>query len=142
MQSELDPLERLAMDMLLAGDDPTLKILREQFRVTAVLDRKLTGVGFFVTFSVPPGARRIEGKKLSYLGDVKAEIKGLQHGADFVLHFRDGAIDYLEGCSYDEPWPAGTESCRVAYIDGEERDLATLWTKWAGWENAPGNNSL
>ena len=131
MPIELNSLERRVMDMLLAGEDPTLDVLRDQFRVADVTERELTGVGFFITFLVPPGVPRLKGSKLSHLGDVKAEIRGLQHGADFVLHLCDGAIDYLEGCSFDEPWPANVEEFRVSYIEGDERDLAKLWEKWA-----------
>ena len=64
------------MEMLLAGDDPILEVLREQFRVADVTKRELTGVGFFVTFSVPPGVPFLEWSKLSHLGDVKAEMEG------------------------------------------------------------------
>ena len=75
------------MEMLLAGDDPTLVILREQFHAAHVTKRQLTGVGFFVTFSVPPEVARLEPSKLSYLGNVKAEIEGLQHGGDLYYTF-------------------------------------------------------
>jgi hypothetical protein len=120
------------MEMLLAGDDPTLDVLRKQFRLADVTDRQLTGVGFYVTFSVPSEVQRVEVRKLSHLGDVKAEIEGLQHGAGFVLHLSDGAIRCLEGYSYDEPWPANADTFCVSYIEGDGRDWVTLWKKWAG----------
>ncbi len=117
--------------MLLAGDDPTLRVLRHQYRVSDVGKRELTGVGFYVTFSVAPGAPRLDDGKSLHFGDVKAEIEGLQRGAGFVLHVRDGAVHQLEGYSYDERWPANAKRFRLSYIGGDERDLATLWTKWA-----------
>lgn len=132
MSITLDPLERRVMEMIVAGDDPTLDILREQFQAAHCTDRTLTGVGFFTRFSVPPTIPRVQGRKLSYLGDVKADVHGLQHGAGFVLHLREGAIDYLEGYSYDEPWPETVQHFHVSYIDGNQRDLNTLWEKWAG----------
>lgn len=132
MHIEADALERRVMEMLLAGDDPILSVLREQFQVAHVAERTLTGAGFFVTYLVPPTVPRLEGSTWSYLGHVKADIRGLQHGAGFVLHLRDGAIDYLEGYCYDEPWPTDVDTFSVSYIEDNERDLATLWRKWAG----------
>ncbi|HSU05754.1 MAG TPA: hypothetical protein VLI93_09290, partial [Acetobacteraceae bacterium] len=38
-------------------------------------------------------------------GDIQAMIPGLTFGAGFVLHVRNGAIEFLEGYSYEEPWP-------------------------------------
>jgi hypothetical protein len=131
MAIELDPLERKAMELLLAGDDPTLNVLREQYHVGEVIKRELTGAGFHVAFSVPPAAVRLDARKSLHFGDVKAEIEGLQYGAGFVLHVRDGVIDQLEGYSYDEPWPVNVDSFHLSYIEGNERDLATLWERWA-----------
>jgi len=119
------------MELLLAGDDPTLNVLREQYRVAYVMKRELTGAGFHLAFSVAPAAPRLDARRSLHFGDVKAEIEGLQYGASFVLHVRDGAIDSLEGFSYDEPWPANVHRFRLSYIEGDERDLAALWKKWA-----------
>jgi hypothetical protein len=119
------------MELLLAGDDPTLNVLREQYRVAEVIKRELTGVGFHVAFSVPPAAAHLDVGKSLHFGDVKAEVEGLQYGAGFVLHVCDGAIGQLEGYSYDEPWPVNVDRFHLSYIEGDERDLATLWKKWA-----------
>ena len=117
--------------MLLAGDDPTLKTLREQYHAANVTEHKLSGAGFFLKFSVPPNARRLQAGTLSHLGDVKADIAGLKNGAGFILHLCDGAIHYLEGFSFGEPWPDNVRTFRVSYIDGDDRDLALLWEKWS-----------
>jgi hypothetical protein len=111
-----DQLERKVMEMLLAGDDPTLNVLREQYRVADVTKRELTGVGFFLNFAVPPGAARLAGSGSLHLGDVAAQMEGLQHGAGFILFVREGAIDFLEGFSYDEPWPPSVEGFRLSYV--------------------------
>jgi hypothetical protein len=103
MSIELNALERMTMELLLAGDDPTLNVLREQYRVANVIKRELTGTGFHLAFLVPLAAPRLDAPRSVHFGDVKAEIEQLQYGAGFVLHVRDGAIDSLEGISYDEP---------------------------------------
>lgn len=123
-------MERKVMEMLLAGDDPVLQILREQYRMAEAIEREKTGVGFHVTFTITPGVRRLDDKKSLHFGDVKGDIEGLEFGAGFVLHVRDGAIDQLEGYSYGEPWPVHVESFSISYIEGERRDLNALWTKW------------
>ena len=104
------------MDLLLTGDDPTLKILREQYRLADVIKRELTGVGFFITFAVPSKATRLEGSESIHIGDVEAQTKELQHGAGFVLHIRNGVIECLEGYSYDEPWPVCFEDFHLSYV--------------------------
>ena len=131
-------IEPTVMELLLAGDDPTLTVLRDQFHAANVTGRMLTGVGFFLDFSVPPDVPRLQGQTLAYhLGDVAAEIEGLKHGAGFVLHVRHGEIACLEGFSYGEPWPANVERFRASYIEGDERDHAALWKKWAGLQENP-----
>lgn len=44
------PLEPAVMRLLLAGDDPVLGILREQFHHAKLLSREFTGVGFLHEF--------------------------------------------------------------------------------------------
>ena len=131
MAVELGQLERDVMELLLAGDDPILNVLREQYRLAEVVKREETGAGFYVHFSVDPRATRLDTGKSLHFGDVTAEVEGLNYGAGFVLHVRDGAIECLEGYSYDEPWPAAVAHCRVSYVEGERRNLTALWAKWA-----------
>ena len=112
------------MRMLLDGEEPALQILARQFACSKVKTREFSGAGFFTTFKIPSQAPRLAGNKSFDFGDVVAECEGLQHGAGFVLHVRDGAIDYLEGYSYDEPWMAESGWFRVAYTMGGSKICA------------------
>jgi hypothetical protein len=47
------------------------------------------------------------------IGDVGAEIAGLQLGAGFLLFIRDGVVSFLEGFTYDESWPERTDEFRI-----------------------------
>ncbi len=144
MVIEPTPLERRVMEMLLAGDDPTLVVFRNQFHSAEASGRTLTGVSFFLDFSVPPEVPRLEGRNRAFeIGDVAAEVEGLAHAAGFVLHVRAGVIASLEGFSYGEPWPASVEKFRVSYIDGDENDHARSWEKWIGfrWDSEATNRS-
>jgi hypothetical protein len=116
MSIGLNQLEQNVMAMLLAGDAHTLEVLREQYRVANVVEREQTGTGFFVTFAVPLGTARLDEGASLEIGDVAARIKGLQPGAGFVLFVRGGAIEWLEGYSYDEPWPPHIEEFRLSYV--------------------------
>lgn len=126
MSADLTPLERQVMEMLLAGDHPSLEVLQEQFQLADVVKRELTGAGFYLEFTLPQRADRLDAPKSFHLGDVEADIEGLEHGAGFVLYVREGAIDQLEGYSYDEPWPANVERFHLSYTGEDKRDLTVL----------------
>ena len=115
-------IERAVMSMLLIGEHPILDILRKQFELCTVAKREFTGAGVFVTFSVPETASRLPQKDSFSFGDVGAEIQGLQHGAGFVLWVREGVLDFLEGYTFDEPWPDRTDDFALQY-DHTPRDL-------------------
>ena len=70
----------------------------------------MTGCGFYTEFHVAESAPRILDVRSLWFGSAHAQIPGLKDGAGFVLHIGDGAIDQLEGFSYDDeywpdPWP-------------------------------------
>ena len=89
-------------------------------------NRRLTGVGFFTTLSVPPQAAPLTDRKSIRFGDVTAQINGLEHGAGFVLFVDDCVINFLEGFSYGEPWPDNTDDFQLSYMGKPARDLAYL----------------
>lgn len=117
----LTPLEQAALDKLLAGDHPLLAALRRQASDARLVTRELTGVGFYCRFQVPPDSPRVERDVV--IADVYAEIEGLAHGAGFALFVRDGRIQFLEGFTYDEPWPERIGAFELAYSDPERTGL-------------------
>lgn len=123
-----EELEQEVMKMLLSGDDPVLLKLDEQYKLSQIERRKMTGVGFFIDFLLPGGTSLLENKQSFQLSDVKAEIEGLENGAGFVLFVQDGKLSMLEGYSYDEPWPSPDQTVHftVSYINGKQRDFDAL----------------
>jgi hypothetical protein len=117
------------MRLLLAGDDPVLAILREQFHAAEIFSRELTGVGFYTHYSVPDDIQRLPGAHSFFFGDVEAAIPSLQHGAGFLLRVTDGALDFLEGYTYDEPWPDDMTGFTVGYMGGT-RDIEQIQHAW------------
>lgn len=129
--SELTDFEQDVMGILLAGDDPVLSILREQARTLTVSERKMTGAGFYTDFFIAPTAPRCAEKESFEIGDIMAQIDGVEHGAGFLLFIRDGVLSLLEGYTYDEPWPNSIPKYKLAYIGGQ-RDWSKLHEKLHG----------
>jgi hypothetical protein len=109
------------MTMLLKGQDTTLDILRDQLKASCVAHREHTGAGFYTTFKVPEHLRRVPQDRRFTIGDVVAEITGLNHGAGFVLFVENGVLDFLEGYTYDEPWPTEIKEYKLQYTGGALR---------------------
>jgi hypothetical protein len=132
MADNMQQFTQQVLQMLLAGDDPVLAILRSQLEVAKRRPPEYTGVGFFIDFDVPQEATRLPGNPSFAFGDVIAEMEGLQHGAGFELFIEDGTLAMLEGYTYDEPWPEKVSTYKLQYIGGETRDLTAL-RRTPGW---------
>jgi hypothetical protein len=123
--SALNEIEGAVLDMLLAGEIPALQVLRAQCERLFVTKREFSGVGFFTEFGHPPDVVRLQTSKRVRLGDVLADLEGLDQGAGFVLFIDDGLITMLEGYSTaNEPWPESAR-CVLRYWP-PERDLGPL----------------
>jgi len=81
----LTPLEKQVIEMLLAGDDEQLAVLREQANRANIVSREMTGVGFYSQIIVPPESRRIQGCPTFKLGDVNGTASNVAHGFGFLL---------------------------------------------------------
>jgi hypothetical protein len=120
----LTPLEQAVMKNVLDGDHPILTALRKQLENATISSREFSGVGFFTRFSYPKTVQPLSlpVKNLEF-GDVGAEIRGIQHGAGFLLFVRDGFLQTLEGYTYDEPWPKDTDTFKLKYHEPDRKKL-------------------
>jgi|HubBroStandDraft_4_1064222.scaffolds.fasta_scaffold221396_2 hypothetical protein len=118
------PLEEAVIDMLLAGDHPSLSKLRAQLSLAEIRSRQSNGEGFFVEFEVPAGVERpsIQQKSL-HIADVKATLPELKRGAGFILFVREGRLAMLEAYSFDEPWPEAVTTFALRYTDPSRQTL-------------------
>lgn len=123
-------IEKDVLVLLLAGDDPVLSVLRKQLTGCMAEEREMTGVGFYTKLKVALNAPRLHETQDFKFGDVRADMTGLKHGAGFLLYVERGAIDTLEGYTYDERWPETAEALQVEYSGGR-RDLDNLRKKWS-----------
>jgi hypothetical protein len=111
----LNSFEQPVLDKLIAGAHPVLAVLRKQAEMARVSSREYTGAGFYCNFDVPPSAPLLPMPGNFHISDVSAVVDGLQRGAGFVLFVRDRRISFLEGYSYDEPWPKRIRAFELAY---------------------------
>lgn len=102
----LNAFERAVLEKLLDGNHPVLATLRAQLNSCQVSSREFTGVGFFTNLKVDRSVKAAPtSQPRIHVRGVGGNISGLKHGAGFVLFVTDGYLDFLEGFSYDEPWP-------------------------------------
>lgn len=120
MYSQLNPLERDVLEMLLAGSHPSLKTLRLQLQ-RADIQREMTGVGFYLQFALPDATPRIRPESCRF-GDVHAELAGLKYGVGFLLFIDNGQLSQLEAYTYDERWPETLGAYALRYSK-QERSL-------------------
>ena len=116
MARAMTNLEATILNALLAGEAPQLEPLRAQVHVASVLRRELSGVGFFTHFAVPPDVPRPGVVGRMVLSDIGADIEGVVHGSGFALFIQDGILDFLEGFTYSDPWPAEARLLRWYYL--------------------------
>ncbi len=107
---KLHPLERQVLEKLLGLTDRELmvnelKLLKIQLRHAIILSRKMTGHGFYTEFFIAESALRLPNRHSLWFGNVNANVPGLKKGAGFQLYIEDGALNVLEGFSYEGPWP-------------------------------------
>ncbi|HEY2954099.1 MAG TPA: hypothetical protein VGK89_02480 [Candidatus Eisenbacteria bacterium] len=99
-------VERL-LPLLLAGDHPTLLILREQLQGARVGSIELSGTGFFADIHVSAHAPKVEPPDFAG-GDAKIKLEGIPVAAGCVLFVRGGHLFMLEGYIYDGNWDEDT----------------------------------
>jgi hypothetical protein len=112
--------------MLLQGDNDALALLRRQAEQARAASRKMTGVGFFTKFALPPGVPRLPGRQTFKFGDVNGTADNVNHGVGFLLYVDDGALSMLEGYTYDEPWPNELRGLVLKYAEQQGRKLNFL----------------
>lgn len=131
-----EEFETQVMTALLAGDDPILDALRQQYAAAVVRGREKTATGFVTRFEIPPSVPPIE-RKLLHLDDLQLQLAGAATPADASVHVHNGRLRSLECFVYEGAFPEapvieaawyyGTE--RFAGITPElmaERDLEEL----------------
>jgi hypothetical protein len=100
----LEEFEAAVMAGLLAGDDPLLATLREQYAAATVRDRERTATGFVTRFEIPANVPPID-RKLLHLDDLQVELAGATTPADTSVHVHNGRLRSLECFVYEGSFP-------------------------------------
>lgn len=116
---DIEEFERAVMAGLLAGDDPLLKALREQYAASSVRGREMTTTGFVTRFEVPPSVAAID-RKLLHLDDLQIELEGARTPADTSVHVHNGRLRSLECFVYEGVFPA-EPAIKAAWYYGTEK---------------------
>ena len=116
---KIEEFEREVMAALLAGDDPLLATLREQYAVASVRGRERTATGFVTRFDVPSSVPAIP-RKLLHLDDLQVELEGATTPADTSVHVHNGRLRSLECFVYDGAFPE-EPAIRTAWYYGTEK---------------------
>jgi hypothetical protein len=96
----ISPLEQAVLDAIELQVPEVADALADQREAIRVTARENTGAGFYTTFDVSHCSPIVN--VASPLGDIGADVVGLEHGMGFMLWLRDGHIHQLEGFSYGE----------------------------------------
>jgi hypothetical protein len=121
--TNLTTLENRVLEMLLRAGDEELFVLRQQPEHARVSSRKMTGVGFYAEFVVPPEVPRVSGRPTFKLGDVNGRADNVKHGLGFLLYVKEGTLSMLEGYTYDDPWPDEVGGLVLTYSSKQGRKL-------------------
>lgn len=107
------------MTALLAGDDPLLETLREQYALATVRSREVTAHGLVTRFDVPATAKAID-RKLLHLDDLQVQLQGAKSPCDTSVHVHNGRIKSLECFVYEGTFPS-EPVIEAAWFYGTER---------------------
>jgi len=115
----IDEFEHQVMTALLAGDDPILEALRQQYAVATARGREKTTSGFVTRFDVPADVAPIE-RKLLHLDDLQVELAGTTTPVDASLHVHNGRLRSLECFVYEGAFPE-SPTIAAAWYYGTEK---------------------
>ena len=108
----LGNMEKAVLEKLLEGDLPELALLRAQLHSARVY-REWTGAGFWTKFEVDRASPRLAKRERFQIAGVYGRHPELQAGIGFTLFVDNGAVESLEGYTYEEAWPTGLDGLTV-----------------------------
>ena|SRR2546430_1323775 len=110
----MEQLTKSVMQLLLAGDEPALVGLRNQYQGAEVESLEFSGVGAFVNFQLPETALLVNPPNF-VLQDIELELEGLEHSVTVLLFVRGGKLTMLEFAAH-EPWPEQPRVRKLGYL--------------------------
>ena len=121
---DIEEFEQAVMRALLAGDDPLLATLREQYAAATVRDREMNANGFITRFEVPASAPLVD-RKLLHLDDLQLEVEGANTPVDTAVNVHNGRLRSLECSVYEGAFPASPRIKTAWYYGTKKHDGIT-----------------
>ncbi len=107
--------ERLAVEMLLAGDHEVLAKLRDQTAHATASKRTYSTAGEYVDLTVPAQAELISPADL-ILQDIELVFEGVKDGAAILLYIEGGRLSFIEFATYGVEWPTNPKVLGAHYL--------------------------
>ena len=123
-------IEKKAIELLLAGNDPMLIELRNQYNTASIKNIEMTGVGVYINYSIHAKSIKLQEDCHFCFGDIEGKLDSLNNGIGFLLCIDKGVLSFLEIYTYDEPWPDQIKEFEINYIDGI-RNIDELHNSWS-----------
>jgi hypothetical protein len=99
LASDFTPLEQAVLSAICEEHPNDRAAMEAQLSTATLRSRENTGAGFFTYLDVKRvGISPIGGPRLR--DGPNAKVEGLQHGMGFILWFKEGYADCLEGYAY------------------------------------------
>jgi hypothetical protein len=121
---EVSFLERAVIDATLSGEHPILAALRRQWATAAVIERKFTGVGIYLTIEVAPNVPTVPIQRVLF-GDVIVDLPTKTDAMGSLVYVVDGRLTCLEMYTFDMPWPEDVSGFVLKHMK-EPRSFETL----------------
>ena len=115
----IEALEVAAIEHILLDDSQPeiMDTLRHQYAKSKIHRRRFRDVGFSSRLWVDSDAPRLQKRDRFHLGNLDAEVEGLEYGLGFVLYVRDGWLETLEVFTYGETFPECLTTFRVHPVE-------------------------
>ena len=121
-----DAFETQALEMLGAGDDPLLSIVRAQLAACRVRERESSELGRLTDLWVEDGVPLCEVTDRFSIDDLFCRVEGLEESAQILLHFNRGRIATLEAFVAEGPWPEEPTAVEMWYVAPDDDDAGQL----------------
>jgi hypothetical protein len=118
--------ERLAIEMLLAGQHDTLARLRNQASRVSVSKRTYSAAGEYIDLAVPNDVELATPTDI-ILQDIELEFEGVKDGAAILLYVENGKLSFIEFATYGVEWPENPMVVGAHYLREVETQPGTYF---------------
>ncbi len=109
----LTDLEKSVIDSMLADNELTPARTAVDADAVVVVDRKLTGVGFFTDLERSQELKLFDDGVSMRWGKVGARLNATKIETGYLVYVDNGYVTTIEGYTYDDEWPDRIETIEL-----------------------------